>query len=198
MKQLLIKIKNNKLLFILATLTVISLILGLLFPAILSQENTELIKKSVTSFFTAIKTNQLNYPSALISSLSNNLICSLGIWLLGISIIGLPIILICIIFKGFLIGFSFTSILITYGIKGVLYAIIYTLPNIINLLGLFLLSYYAISFSISLFNDLFRKKEMNKKTIIKRYLKIGIYAFIYFIISSLLEIYIIPAILKLL
>lgn len=198
MKQLLIKIKNNKLLFALATLTGLSLILGLLFPAILSQENTELIKKSITSFFSAIKANQLNYPSALISSLSNNLICSLGIWLLGISIIGLPIIIICIIFKGFLVGFSFTSILITYGIKGAIYAILYTLPNILNLLGLFLLSYYAISFSISLFNDLFRKRDMNKKIIIKRYLKIGIYALVYFIISSLLEIYIIPAILKLL
>lgn len=198
MKQLLTKIKNNKLLFALATLTGISLILGLLFPAILSQENTELIKKSIATFFTAIKANQLNYPSALISSLSNNLICSIGIWLLGISIIGLPIIIICIIFKGFLVGLSFTSILITYGIKGILYAIIYTLPNIINLLGLFLLSYYAVAFSISLFNDLFRKKEMKKKIIIRRYLKIGIGTLIYFIISSLLEVYIIPAILKVL
>lgn len=82
--------------------------------------------------------------------------------------------------------------------KGTFYAIIYTLPNILNLLGLFLLSYYAIAFSISLFSDLFLKKEMNKKRVMKRYLKIGIYALLFFITSSLIEVYVIPTILKVL
>lgn len=198
MKQILIKIKNNKLLFILTLITGISILLGILYPAIITKENEELIKVSITSFFKAIDSNKLNYTTALISSLSNNIIISIVVWILGISIIGLPLIIFILLFKSFILGFSITSILLTYGWKGILSAIIYSLPCLINLLGLFLLAYYAITISLALGKDLFQKKEMNKKRIMKRYLKIGIFALVFFILTSLLEVYIMPSILKIL
>lgn len=195
MKELINKIKQNKLLFILLIIMILFTILGILFPALINSENKTLIKDSIESFMKAIDKNNINYISAFISSITNNIIVTILIWILGISIIGIPIILISIAFKSFLTGFSITSIFITYGIKGTLIAIIYTLPNIINLLGSFLLGYYAISFSIMIYKSVFKKETRNWQPIVKRYLKIGIFFIIFSIAVSILESYLIPKIL---
>lgn len=195
MKELINKIKQNKLLFILLIIMILFTILGILFPALINFENKTLIKDSIESFMKAIDKNNINYISAFISSITNNIIVTILIWILGISIIGIPIILISIAFKSLLTGFSITSIFITYGIKGTLIAIIYTLPNIINLLGSFLLGYYAISFSIMIYKSVFKKETRNWQPIVKRYLKIGIFFIIFSIAVSILESYLIPKIL---
>ena len=195
MKELINKVKENKLLFILLIIIILFTILGILFPALINSENKTLIKDSIESFMKAIDKKNINYISAFISSITNNIIVTILIWILGISIIGIPIILISIAFKSFLTGFSITSIFITYGIKGTLIAIIYTLPNIINLLGSFLLGYYAISFSIMIYKSVFKKETRNWQPIVKRYLKIGIFFIIFSIAVSILESYLIPKIL---
>ena len=198
MKELINKVKQNKLLFILLLIMILFTILGILFPALINSENKVLIKNSIENFMTSIDKNNINYISAFISSITNNIIGTILIWILGISIIGIPIILISIAFKSFLTGFSITSIFITYGIKGTLIAIVYTLPNmpnIINLLGSFLLGYYAISFSIMIYKSVFKKETRNWQPIVKRYLKIGIFFIIFSIIVSIIESYLIPKIL---
>lgn len=195
MKELINKVKQNKLLFILLLIMILFTILGILFPALINSENKTLIKDSIESFMKAIDKNNINYISAFISSITNNIIVTILIWILGISIIGVPIILISIAFKSFLTGFSITSIFITYGIKGTLIAIVYTLPNIINQLGSFLLGYYAISFSIMIYKSVFKKETRNWQPIVKRYLKIGIFFIIFSIAVSILESYLIPKIL---
>ncbi len=195
MKELINKVKQNKLLFILLIIIILFTILGILFPSLINSENKALIKDSIENFMASIDKNNIDYISAFISSITNNIIVTILIWILGISIIGIPIILISIAFKSFLTGFSITSIFITYGIKGTLIAIVYTLPNIINLLGSFLLGYYAISFSIMIYKSVFKKETRNWQPIVKRYLKIGIFFIIFSIIVSIIESYLIPKIL---
>ena len=195
MKELINKVKQNKLLFILLIIIILFTILGILFPSLINSENKALIKDSIENFMASIDKNNIDYISAFISSITNNIIVTILIWILGISIIGIPIILISIAFKSFLTGFSITSIFITYGIKGTLIAIVYTLPNIINLLGSFLLGYYAISFSIMIYKSVFKKENRNWQPIVKRYLKIGIFFIIFSIIVSIIESYLIPKIL---
>lgn len=195
MKELINKVKQNKLLFILLIIIILFTILGILFPSLINSENKALIKDSIENFMASIDKNNIDYISAFISSITNNIIVTILIWILGISIIGIPIILISIAFKSFLTGFSITSIFITYGIKGTLIAIVYTLPNIINLLGSFLLGYYAISFSIMIYKSVFKKETKNWPPIVKRYLKIGIFFIIFSIIVSIIESYLIPKIL---
>ena len=196
MKKALKTIKNNKLLFTLILIMIIFLIIGVLYPAILSSNNKELIKSSLNQFFLSISKDKLHYLSALITSLSNNIIITLIIWLLGISIIGIPLIMLIFIFKSFILGFSISSIITVYKLRGVLFAIIYIIPLVINLMISYILCYYAISFSIMIFNYLFRKKEYNRKAIVKRYIKILIFSIIIFILSSLIEVFIIPSIFK--
>lgn len=195
MKKIIKEIKENKLLSLLIITTIIFTIIGILFPAILAESNKELIKTTVTEFIDKINQNEVNYVTALISSSTNNILVTFIVWILGISLIGMPIILIIHLFKCFITGFSLTSILITYGIKGSLIAIIYTLPNLCNLLGSILLSYYALSFSITIYKCILKKETRNWQTITKRYTKLGIFFILYAIAISLLESYIIPNIL---
>ena len=195
MKNILKNIKENKLFTTLLIITILSILLGILFPAILTTDNKELIKTSITDYFTAIDNNKIEYIKSLITILSNNMFVTISIWLLGISIIGIIIIIIEVFIKGFIVGFSLTSILVTYGIKGILISIIYTISNILSLLVTFLLSYYAISFSIMIYKTIFKKKNYPKEIIVKRYIKIGLLALLSSIVISLIEVFIIPKVL---
>lgn len=69
-------------------------------------------------------------------------------------------------------------------------------PHIINLFINFILVYYSISFSILLWNYLFRKKEYNSKVIIKRYIKLLFISTVCLIISSIIEVFFIPFIIQ--
>lgn len=196
MKQLIEKIKTRKLLSIMTLIAIISTILGILIISILSQENKDLITTTVANFFNAIKKNQINYNDILFKSMSNNLILDIIVWLLGISIIGIPIILVILSFKSLIFSFTFTSILYTYRFKGIIYAIIYIIPHALNLFIIFVLAYYSLSFSYTLFNYLFRKKECNRKILVKRYLKLLVLSIVLLIITALLETYLIPFLLR--
>lgn len=198
MKKLILEIKQNKLLLILTILAIIFTIIGIFFPAILTEDNKELIKKNIIEFINKIDNNEINYLNALISSSWNNILITIIIWVLGISLIGIPFIIIIYIFKCFLTGFSLTSILITYGIKGSLKAIIYSIPNILNSFGSLLLSYYALSFSITIYKCIFKRETKNWSAITKQYTKLGIFFLLYAMIMSVIESYIIPNILRLL
>ena len=161
------------------------------------KDNKELITSNVIDFFSAIKSNNLNYNQILVKSLTNNLLLNIIIWLLGISIIGIPIVIILLFIKSFILSFTFTSIIYTYKYKGIISAIIYVIPHIINLLLSFVLIYYSITFSKSLFNYLFKKKECNRKELVNRYLKLLVISTFLFIISSIIETYIIPILIRL-
>lgn len=189
------RIIKNKKLFRLIISILISFILGILYVAILSKSNKVMIKDNLELYFSSL--NKLNYIKALTNSLSTNLLYTIGIWLLGISIIGVPIIILLLLFKSFIIGFTISSIIYFYKFKGILIAIIYIIPLVIDLYLIFFLSYYSLIFSNNLNRLLFLKKEINFKNIMRRYIKILIFVVIGIIISSIIEVYLIPNILKL-
>ena len=196
MKQYIELIKKRKIFSSMFILTVISLILGILFIAFLSEENENLIVLNVNTFFEAIYNNKLNYSDILFKCLTSNLILIIIIWLLGISIIGIPIVLFILCLKSFILTFTFSSIIYTYKLKGIIYAIIYIIPHFLNLLFLFILIYYSLSFSKVLFNYFFRKKDCNRGMIVKNYLKLLIICIGLFIITSIIETFLVPTIIK--
>lgn len=189
------KITKNKLLLFLIIITIISILLGVFFIAVISNDNQELVKSTINSYFLDINENKIKYFKNLWSILTSNLFLILFIWIMGISIIGIIISLILLIYKSFLIGFSFTSILYTYGFKGLISGVIYIFPEIINLFIVFILTYYSISFSILLFNYLFKKKEYNR-IFVRRYLKLLVISSLIIIFSTLISTFVIPNLLR--
>lgn len=192
MKELVKKLKEKKLFIIIFIVTVISFIIGILLISILSGNNKSLIVKSLNNFFISIKENKLNQSALLYKTLTNNIIINLIIWILGISIIGIPIVISILSFKSLTFGFTISSLIYTYKFNGIIKSIIYIIPNLINLFIIFVLSYYSISFSLMLFNYLFRKKEYNKIIIVNRYLKLLLISLLLLILTAVLESFVMP------
>lgn len=174
------------------------MILGVVFAIILSKDDKQIISESLYHFFEGVKNDDLDYFSAFFQSLKNQVLPGFFIWLLGISIIGIPIILFFDFFKGFLMGFSFTSICITYQWKGILKAIFYVFPH--QVLGLFLsifLCFYALRFAEKLAAILFLKKEISLKRAMKRYVQVLGLVLLGNCFLSLLEVFLTPMLLRL-
>ena len=190
------KIKQNKLLFKLLIIVIIFLIIGILFLAITSKDNKLLIKDNLNIYFKSL--NKLNYFKGFINSIVNNYFYLLVIWILGISIIGIPIAIFMLILKSFILGYTISSIIYFYGLKGIFISIIYIIPLVINLIIIYILCYFAINFSKNLNKMLFLKKNISLRFLVKNYLRVLLYSSILFLISSLIEIFLIPNILRLL
>lgn len=192
-------IKQKKLYYFLIGLIIVGMLSGILFWFIISNEDKLLVTTDLTNFFNCIKDgNNINYGASLLNSCITNLLYVILIWLLGISIIGLPIILIMLSIKSFIVGFSISSIIAIYGLKGAIGALVYVFPHQITfLLLLILLGFYATSFCIKLFKYLFLKQIINFKDAMRKYLKILIISSIAAVLISLFETFISTYLIKL-
>ncbi len=184
--------QQKKTYLFLIVLTIVSILAGVLFWFIISSEDKVLVKDQLTNFFISIKKgNDINYFSSFINSVVTNLGYILLMWLLGISIIGLPFILIMMAIKSFIVGFSISSIIASFSIKGIVGSIAYLFPHqFIFLLLLILLGFYATSFCVKLFKYLFLKQNINFKEAMRRYIKILGLSCLVGIILSLFETFI--------
>lgn len=185
-------IKQKKLYRIIITLMIFGIISGILFIFFISKESKTKALVSIKNFFDLMNTSTgINYGKSLLNTLVNNIGYVLLIWLLGISIIGLPITIILAFMKSFIVGFSISSIISCYKAKGILGAFLYVFPHQIIILFIYLLlSFYSISFSIKLFKSLFLKQTINFRVVMKKYIKILLISLIGIIIVSLYEVFI--------
>lgn len=185
-------IKQKKLYRIIITLMIFGIISGILFIFFISKESKTKALVSIKNFFDLMNTSTgINYSKSLLNTLVNNIGYVLLIWLLGISIIGLPITIVLAFMKSFIVGFSISSIISCYKAKGILGAFLYVFPHQIIILFIYLLlSFYSISFSIKLFKSLFLKQTINFRVVMQKYIKILLISLIGIIIVSLYEVFI--------
>lgn len=185
-------IKQKKLYRIIITLMIFGIISGILFIFFISKESKTKVLVSIKNFFDLMNTSTgVNYGKSLLNTLVNNIGYVLLIWLLGISIIGLPITIVLAFMKSFIVGFSISSIISCYKAKGILGAFLYVFPHQIIILFIYLLlSFYSISFSIKLFKSLFLKQTINFRVVMQKYIKILLISLIGIIIVSLYEVFI--------
>ncbi len=192
------KLLNQKILYlILGVVILIGIGTGLFYQFFIGKNLKAEILGQMNDFFTSIKNGSLDFQGTLGNSLSSNGISLLIIWILGISIIGIPFILIHLFFKAFVLSFSFISIIANYHFKGLFLALTYIFPHqVLNLVIWLLLSFYAVGFSIKLIRVLFFKKNISLKEHFKKYTKILFICSIALILTSLLETYLCPWLLK--
>ena len=148
------KLKEQKRIYIfIIVIMLLGLLAGIIYAIILNQNDHNLVTTSLDSFFTSIKNNDINYKSAFFNSIIANIFFPTFLFLLGISIIGMPVIIISLVVKTFILGFSLSSIIYTYHFKGILKAIAYLFPHqLITCLMALFLGFYALYFGIKLFN----------------------------------------------
>lgn len=197
MKYLVNKILKRKLLSLMFFIVLISLIFSFIFINILSNDNKDIIRISVNNFMNSIYTNKIIYKDIFFKGFTTNLILYLFIWFLGISIIGIPILLIILFISTFITSFTFFSIIYTFKVYGILLGSIYIIPHLLNFFFYFILIYYSLSFSKTLFNYFFRKKECNRRVLVRRYVKLLLFSFIFIFFTSIIETFFVPFLIKL-
>ena len=180
------------------SLVIFGIISGSIFLIMSNETDKTSVIEQITNFFNNVNTNNFDNVQALNNSLIINYIFIITIFILGFSIIGIIINVFLVYLKGFLVGFSISSILLTYNYKGVIAAIIYTIPSqLLNIIIISILSIYSIMFSKHLITVIVSKKPVSTRNILKKYSIIFTFSIIVTLISSLLEVYLFPNILKL-
>jgi len=189
---------NKKFTIFLFLLILIGVVFGSLFITILSDTDKSMIKDYLNDYIMAIENNKLVFSKVLINSLLNDILIGISIWLLGFSVVGIPVVLFLFFTKTFTLGFSIASIFYTYKIKGFYFTFLYVFPHqIINLLTYSILITYTLSVSFKLIESIFRKKNIDFKIIMEKYTVVLGIVFASFIFTSLYETFILPKLLKL-
>ncbi len=199
LKTIINDIKKNKSLYIGLILSiVISILFGTFFISILEKNDRVLVTNEITTFLDNIKNNNYIANKNLLSNILNNNIFGIIIWILGISMIGIPLIICMLFYKGFSLAFTITSILYSFKFDGIVLTFIYIFPHlIINLIIYFILTYYSLMLSINLIKHLINKEDIKFKNFIKKYLIILILSIIILTLTAIYETYVIPQIIKL-
>ncbi|GAB6990381.1 stage II sporulation protein M [Paenibacillus pini] len=147
-------LKEQTILYIfVAVLFLVGVIFGALMVNALSLEQQQDLESYLGNFFTTVNQNQLGgeMPAAVSYwSIAGLHLKWVGlIWILGLSIIGLPGILVLDFLKGVLIGFTVGYLVGQFSWKGLLFALVTVAPpNLLIIPVLMVSSVAAIAFSL--------------------------------------------------
>ena len=115
----------------------------------------------------------------------------------GISCILVPLNILILFYKSFILGFSISSFILVYKLKGLILSIIYIFPHLIlNILVFCVLTAYTLKLSLNLIKNIIKRKKANLSVYIQKYIYVVIVFLIILSISSLYEAYIVPFIIK--
>lgn len=145
MKKVLIEyiIKNKKNFFIIAIIFILGISLGIVFINTSNNFQKEEINNYVNVLIKNIKdTNNINKIDLLFLSIKQNVIFILIIWFLGCTIIGGLFIYVMILYKGFAIGYTISSIMAVLGVKnGIIFSCLsLLLQNIVFIPAFFIIA----------------------------------------------------------
>ena len=187
---------NKKTYFIfLISLFVTGILSGIIFFVLLNNAGKEEIINNINSYFTL--SDNYNYLSILFDNLKNNFLNVFLLWILGISVIGIFIIVFLYFMEGFSMGFIISSIFYSFKYKGIVGSILYLFPGkLLYLLIMFILTFFAGVFSFNLIKNIIKKEEQTLNIHFKKYLKILGLCLILALLVSFLETFITPLMIK--
>lgn len=187
---------NKRTNFFIITVLILGVISGSLFLMMTTDADKSSVVSQIGSFFSNISTDAVDSGLAFKNSLIINYLFVFIIWILGLSMIGVIVNLFLTFLKGFLVGFSVGALFLTYSYKGILASLLYVLlGQIFNMGVVIVLAVYSIMFSLNLFKII--TKGGNNRLMLKRYIVILMFCIIISFISSILEVYLFPSVLKL-
>lgn len=185
---------NKKMIVFLLGLLISGIITGSILFIFLSKNDLSIVKDYILDYFNHLNTINLN--DYIFSSLISNVILVFSIWILGISMIGLPVILFIYFLKSFILGFTVATFISVFSFKGILISLIFIIFQIVLFSILIYLTSFAVNFSLKLFKTVIRRENFDFKSAINFYFKVLLLSLIVIIIYSLLDNYLLPVILK--
>jgi len=181
----------------LASLVLIGVLSGSSLFAFLSVDDQTLVLNSINSYFMTVEAGEIEYWALFKNSIFVNFIMFTSMAVLGLSLLGAPLVCFFPFVKGFILGFMLSAILFKYKVLGIFLSIIYMFPHlIISMLLTMLLAFYALQFSHAIFKNIFGKRPVSLKNLFIRYIKVYGVCLVGGLIISCYEIFVVPNILR--
>ncbi len=193
--------RTNFSLYIIVILSfTIGIFTGVLTVNALDIKQVEEIQKYLKDFFYIFQGQDINSYEVFKISILKNVKTVFLLWLLGMTIAGIPFILILTGIKGFVIGFSVACFIKAYSFKGIFFSLMCIFPvNIIIIPCLVLLSMSCIRFSLLLYKTITGKavKKLDLRKSFASYSIVVVLIFMIMSLASVVEAFIIPLFIKL-
>ena len=181
-------VKNNYKEYILTTLIfIIGLFIGVMFVNNTNSDKANIISDYIIQFINRFKqTEQIDKSTLFMTSVRNNIILALSLWIAGTTIIGMPVVLGIVLYRGFCLGTTISSIALTFGIKkGITFCLISLfLQNIFFIPAIITIGVSSIKLYKAIIAD--RRKENIKFQIISHTI-VSLLMLLILIFSSFLE-----------
>ena len=175
--------------YIIITLIFLSgIFLGVIYVNNMQIQQKEEVSKYINNYIDKEKENKtITTSEALKNSIKDNVILVIGLWFAGTTIIGIPIVLGTILFRGFCLGYTISSCIYTMGLgKGLAFTTVsIVLQNILFIPAILALGVSGLKLYKSIVKD--RRKE-NIKVEVLRHTIFSTIMLLLLIISAIIKI----------
>lgn len=160
-------------------------------------------KNSLINYITAISTSPsgelMSTTRIFINTLKNNLPIIIGLWILGLTFIGIPIVLLINLYKGFSLGFTFSFFIYALKERGFVLALLGVLPqNLIYVPCIIFLSVIAMKGSVIGIKEKFSKKYVGGSNInVTNYTMVYVVTMALMSVGFLIETFLTPIFIRL-
>lgn len=181
---------NLKIYVIIAIIFVIGIIIGIIIANNSQNEYEEQLNDTIANFLSTIKENesQIDYINYFRNEVTSKIAFIAIIWFLGCSVIGIPVVYLLLVYKGFSLGYTISSIILTLGTgKGILFVLITMFfQNILIIPATF----GASVSGVNLYKSIMKNKRIeNIKIEILRHTIFCLIMFFIIIIATFIEVY---------
>ncbi|WP_350344700.1 stage II sporulation protein M [Proteinivorax tanatarense] len=193
-------IKENAFIYYFLTLI---LVLGIAFGAVmvnrLPNEFSEPLADELHFYFEVLEERpDLERRELLWQSFTSNAKFILICWLLGLTIIGIPIVVFMVFSRGMVLGFTVAFLFEQASIRGMVFSILAILPqNILVLPGILVASVASLSFSWVLIMKVVKNKNIHVLPHLRNYSILCAITLLVMLAAAVIEAYITPSILRL-
>ena len=192
--------KERSLLIFTTIIFIIGIVVGSLFINLITKDDKNLLISQVELFFNSIKklNNSVFGINIFLKELLDNGLQLFIIFVLGISMIGIPAVIVILFFKGFMLGTTLGTIILKFKLKGILGCLLYVFPvMILNIIVYIYFSFFAVHVSIKFLKALIKKENLNFRTFLGKYILTFLISILCMTILCLLDAFLTPLILKL-
>ncbi len=183
-------IKDNvKSYLLVAIILLIGIVLGVLFVNNLQEEQAQEVQSYVDHFVSSLQNGTgLDTGKLLKNSIKNNLVLAIAMWFAGSTVIGIPIVLGIVWYRGFCLGYTISALIATLGVgRGSLFFVVaMLLQNLILIPCMLALAVSGIRLYKSIVKD---KRKENVKGKIVRHTMFSAMMLFFLMIASFLETY---------
>lgn len=181
---------NIKLYLIVIIILVVGIIAGVVFVNNTGAEEAQEIQNYIIEFINLLKQgNSIDTGQLLKKSLGDNITLIIIMWLIGSTVIGIPIVMGIVLFRGFCIGYSVSAIIASIGVqKGILF--FFTTMFLHNLIFIPVIICMTIS-CMRLYKSIMKdKRRENIKIEIIRHTLISIVLGLLLVLAAFIEAYV--------